>query len=51
MKIWFWPIIIGILSGTALIVGLLVDNAWDEIATLALSVPILLTLWFGWRKN
>ncbi|MDD3483178.1 hypothetical protein [Azovibrio restrictus] len=50
MKIWFWPIVIGWLSATALLLGLLFDNAWDELASLILALPVLLTLWFAWRE-
>jgi hypothetical protein len=50
MKIWLWPIVIGLLSATALLLGLIFDNIWDEIATLILSLPIVLILRFGWPK-
>lgn len=51
MKIWFWPIIIGLLSAAALLLGLIYDNAWDEVASLALAVPVALSLRFGWRRR
>lgn len=51
MKIWMWPIVIGILSGAALLVGLIFDNAWDDVATLMLALPVLVSLWFGWRER
>lgn len=50
MKIWFWPIVIGLISAAALLLGLLHDNAWDHIATLGLGIPVVLSLWFGRRS-
>lgn len=51
MKIWFWPIVLGLLSAAALLVGLLFDNAWDEVATLTLALPVGVALWFGWYRR
>jgi len=51
MRIWLWPTVIGLLSTIALLLGLIFDNAWDEIATLILSLPLVLTLWFDWRQR
>ncbi|MFT4172461.1 MAG: hypothetical protein QM594_22675 [Niabella sp.] len=51
MKMWRWPIVLGALSATALAVGLLFDNVWDEVATLLLSLPVCVSIWYGWLKR
>ncbi len=52
MKVWFWPIVIGLLSAVGLLSGLLYDGLGDVVSWLALLVPVALAVWYGWvRKN
>jgi len=52
MKVWFWPIVVGVLSAIGLLSGLLYDGLGDAVSWLALLVPVALSAWYGWmRKN
>jgi hypothetical protein len=52
MKVWFWPIVVGVLSAIGLLSGLLYDGLGDAVSWLALLVPVALSVWYGWvRKN
>ena len=52
MKIWFWPLVVGLLSAIGLLSGLLYDGLGDAVSWLALLVPVALSVWHGWlRKN
>lgn len=49
--VWFWPIIIAILSTTGLLVGLIFDDLGDMFAGLALGIPVAVSAWYGWYKR
>ncbi len=51
MKVWFWPIVIGLLSAVGLLSGLLYDGLGDVVSWLALLVPVALAVWYGWVRN
>lgn len=51
MRIWFWPGLLAVLSGSGLLVGLVWDGAGDLFACLSLSLPLALSLWHGWLKR
>ena len=51
MKIWLWPIVIAMLSCAALLLGLVFENLWDDVAALTLGLPVILSLWFNWRSR
>ena len=51
MKVWFWPIVIGMLSAAGLIVGLVYDELGDLFAWVTLGIPVVLSLWYGWYKG
>lgn len=51
MNVWFWPIIIGILSTAGLIVGLIYDDFGDVFAWVTLSIPVALSCWYGWWRR
>lgn len=51
MKMWLWPTAIAAMSGLALLVGLLGDRLWDVAATLLLSVPVIVAVRSGARRD
>ena len=40
MKIWGWPLAIGVLSVAGLISALLGDGIWDTLSWFALGAPV-----------
>lgn len=49
LKIWAWPVALGLLSASGL-VSALVSNAWgDCFAWFALGVPLAAMAWYGLR--
>lgn len=51
MKVWFWPIVIGLLSLAGLIVGLIYDDLGDVFAWITLGTPVVLSCWYGWWRR
>ena len=51
MKIWLWPIVIGVLSAIGLLSGLVYDGLGDALSWLTLSIPVLLSVWYGWLRK
>lgn len=51
MKVWFWPIVIGLLSTAGLIIGLIYDDLGDVFAWVTLGIPVALSLWYGWWRR
>jgi hypothetical protein len=47
MKIWFWPIVIGILSAVGLVSALLYDGPGDWISWAALLCPVAVSAWYA----
>ncbi|KKN93118.1 hypothetical protein LCGC14_0202070 [marine sediment metagenome] len=47
VKVWLWPIILGVLSGVGLIAALIGDGWWDFMSTLALGSAPVVCLWLG----
>lgn len=50
-RMWGWPIVIGIITGIGLISALLGDELWDYLSACALTVPVAVSLWYGFRKR
>lgn len=50
MNIWFWPLVIGALSGVGLLSALFSDDWGDWLSWLMLLVPVALSVWFGWPR-
>jgi hypothetical protein len=48
-RVWRAPAILALLSGTALVAGLLGDGPWDVVASLGLLLPLLAAWWSGRR--
>lgn len=50
-RIFFWPLLIGVLSAIGLIGALLEDGLWDALFCALLAVPVFVSALFGWRRN
>lgn len=50
-QIFRWPLLIGVLTTTGLISGLVSDGWGDALAALGLFVPAALASWFGLRRR
>ncbi|NOG70864.1 hypothetical protein [Roseicella sp. DB1501] len=48
-RVWRAPAILALLSGAALVAGLLGDGLWDVMASLGLLLPLLAAWWSGRR--
>ncbi len=49
-QIFRWPLLIGALTATGLISGLVSDGWGDAIAALGLLTPAAVAVWFGLRR-
>jgi hypothetical protein len=47
VAIFLVPAILAVLSGVGLISALLGDGVWDGLSWLALSVPIVVVVWYA----
>jgi hypothetical protein len=45
VRIFFWPLLLAVLSGAGLIFALLGDGAWDAASWVLLATPIAAVLW------
>lgn len=50
-RMWGWPILIGVITGVGLISALLGDDIWDVLSACALTVPVVVSLWYSFRKH
>lgn len=50
-RLWFWPIVIALVSAAGLVAGLVGDGAWDWFSWAALGLPVAVSLWFGWGRR
>jgi len=49
--LWFWPIVMGVLTTVGLISALFSDGgAGDMLAWVTLGIPVAVCAWFGWRR-
>jgi hypothetical protein len=44
------PVAIAVLSGVGLVSALLGDDIWDVLSWLALTVPVVVILWYWMRR-
>jgi hypothetical protein len=51
MRLWGWPIVLGLLSATGLVTALVSEGWGDVWSWIALGVPVLVMAWFGWRRR
>lgn len=47
MKIWIYPVLLGLLSLIALLMALFFENAIDVACAIFLTIPALVAIWFG----
>lgn len=50
-QIFFWPIVIGLLSGIGLVTALIEDGVIEQISLIGLVVPIAVMVYFYWIKS
>jgi hypothetical protein len=50
-QIFFWPMIIGLLSTFALVIALIEDGVIEQISLLGLMIPITVIIYFYWIKQ
>jgi hypothetical protein len=50
LRLWGWPLAIGLLSATGLISALLSDTWGDAWSWVALGTPLAVMAWFGLRR-
>lgn len=50
LRLWGWPIVLGLLSATGLITALVSDSWGDWWSWLALGVPVAAITWFTLRR-
>ena len=48
-QVWAMPIMLGVLTLAGLVVGLLADGVWDDLAAAALALPVLAGAWHALR--
>lgn len=49
MRVWLWPMAIGVLVAVGLGAGLMSDGSGDLVAWAGLGVPVLVAAWYGLR--
>lgn len=49
LDVFRWPLLVGVVCGAGLGLALVGDGVWDWLSWLALSLPIVLTI-FYWRR-
>ncbi|HVY07655.1 MAG TPA: hypothetical protein VHB46_16895 [Burkholderiales bacterium] len=49
MKIWGWPIVLGLLSAAGLMSALLGDGVWDALSWFTLGAPLAVIAFYVWR--
>lgn len=50
-RMWGAPVLLGILTAVGLLAALLGDGVWDALSALALGIPTVATIWYGFRKR
>lgn len=45
--LWRWPVVLGLLTASGLLAGLVSDGWGDVWALVGLGVPVVVMLWFG----
>jgi hypothetical protein len=47
--VWGMPLLLGAVTVSGLVVGLLADGVWDVVAAAALALPLAVGLWHALR--
>ena len=50
LKLWGKPLLIAFLSISGLIAALVGDGGWDVYSWIALSIPVVMTVWYRYKK-
>jgi hypothetical protein len=50
-RLWGWPLVVGLVSGTGLVSALLGDGWADGWSWIGLGLPIALAAWHWWRPH
>ena len=50
-QIFKWPIVLGVLTLLGLVVALLKDGALEQLSLLALSIPIIVIIYFYYLRD
>ncbi|HEY8361216.1 MAG TPA: hypothetical protein VIL30_27495 [Ramlibacter sp.] len=50
LRLWAWPIVLGVLSGTGLVTALVSDAWGDWWSWLSLGIPVAAMAWLGLRR-
>lgn len=48
-RVWGMPILLAACTVSGLVVGLLEDGVWDDVAAAALALPVLVGAWHALR--
>lgn len=50
IRLWSWPVSLGLLTMAGLVIALVGDGCWDSLSTLALAVPVVVGGWHALRR-
>lgn len=50
-RVFRWPLLIGLASAAGLVSALVGDGVWDAVSWATLSLPLVVGLWFAWRRG
>jgi hypothetical protein len=50
LRVWGWPVALGVLSAVGLLSALLGDGAWDALSWAALGLPTATAFWYALRR-
>ena len=51
LRLWGWPIVLGVLTASGLLSALVSDLWGDPWSWVALGIPCVVMAWFGWRRE
>ncbi|MGV3654410.1 MAG: hypothetical protein ACO1N5_09330 [Noviherbaspirillum sp.] len=51
MKVWFMPLLVGLISLAGLLIALIADGVADLVSIVMLAIPVLLGIWLGYLKR
>lgn len=49
--LWGMPVLLALLSGAGLLLALLADDGWHQLAWLGVAAPLLAVGWCVWRSH
>ncbi len=51
LRLWGWPIVMGVLSTTGLLSALVSDTWGDVWSWFALGLPVAVMAWYGFKRS